>query len=91
MYAFRYANIRQKMLTNNFFNKMIIRKHTPKAVYEVYQKSTPVKVKAASYFQRIYLGVRRGENHLVDQVVMRHAAHLPSFKTSKCATAFADC
>ena len=32
MYAFRHTNIRQKMLTNNFFNKMIIRKHTPKAV-----------------------------------------------------------
>ena len=81
---------------------MTIREHTPKAVllrctkkvgqvsFMVIRKSTPVKVKAASYFQRIYLGVRRGENHLVDQVVMRHAAHLPSFKTSKCATAFAD-
>ena len=56
----------------------------------IIRKSTPVKVKATSYFHRIYFGVRRGENHLEDQVVMRHAAHLPSFKTSKCATTFAD-
>ena len=57
----------------------------------VIRKSTPVKVKATLHSQRIYFGVRREENLLVNQVVMRHAAHLPSFKTSKCATAFADC
>ena len=56
----------------------------------VIRKSTPVKVKATPYFQRIYFGVRRGENQFVNQIVMRHAAHLPSFKTSKCATVFAD-
>ena len=40
--------------------------------------------------QRIYFGVRIEENLLANQTVMRHAAHLPSFKTSKCAAAFAD-
>lgn len=53
-------------------------------------KSTPAKVKATSYFQRIYFGVRRGESHLVNQVVMRHAAHLLVLKKGKCAAAFAD-
>ena len=45
---------------------------------------------ARVFSQRIYFGVRIEENLLANQTVMRHAAHLPSFKTSKCAAAFAD-
>ena len=61
-----------------------------KKVKMIILKSTPAKVKATSYFQRIYFGVRRGESHLVNQVVMRHAAHLLVLKKGKCAAAFAD-
>ena len=44
---------------------------------------------ARAFSQRIYFGVRIEKNLLANQAVMRHAAHLPSFRTSKCAAAFA--
>ena len=38
--------------------------------------------------QRIYFGVRIEENLLANQTVMRHAAHLPSFKNQQMCNFF---
>ena len=55
----------------------------------------PCLLHRVSYYkglsQRIYFGVRIEENLLANQTVMRYAAHLPSFKTSKCVAIFAGC
>ena len=43
---------------------------------------------ARVFSQRIYFGVRIEENLLANQTVMRHAAHLPSFKNQQMCNFF---
>ena len=43
---------------------------------------------ARAFSQRIYFGVHVGKNSPANQTVMRHAAHLPSFKNQQMCSCF---